>query len=1485
MDTRNHGWLLVSLLALQLWLLVVVLAPAVAAQSQSPFSSVVDLTGYLSAWTSPPASSVSRGCPASYELAGPGTGSTLTALPCNAANDAKLKSNSKLVKLAGYTPLIGLTVANPARSLVYSVLAVPSLSTSQPMLLVTFSLVNGTAEQLLTIPSAYSPLSMTIDPTTGLLYMLASEPAKPTQLAVLTINAAKSAWSTALETAAPFVPNTNIVPLGSSLVVRDEWGSVSFLYQSKSLLAIVGGLSSAAHIPTWHLVSINVVTGKWYELLLSDSTILASNALSVTLTALLPSNFVLVASAGGAWLLNLTAVTGSTTVKSSAVNAYTEHLSRAQTALACGTVSMALDSSPVTIAASNSSLPYVLLPLYAQPTLLSAVRSPFWYYLYIDAALDIVTYSSIDSPALLLAALTPPTSVTTVSSSSGQLAYNPTKPLILTWTGTGFAPNIAYYCSTNTSSTVTKFINSTAICCTLPAGLPTDNRMSLAANSSGSILLQLLADDAYSLYQSRLVIVRSSSSNHSVSASALPRSAVGRMMVSYSVSSSVTPSPVITAAAGGAGYAPIRTATGTVVQSTPLQLHGQVTRGSVFLTQQLLHLSVTNPTVTAAAVLPAVRAALSQSDWSSSVGLNDAYALFAASSQAAAVDWSNMTSIATGVLASDTSSLPQILSPVITQTGAASTLALDTIGSQAQGWLETNVALPTALSLLNTLDLGAVLPSMSTPSLTQLSAIGVNSLLQAASSSSLVSDVMSDPTVSALLSLPSDISSVLDDPTQLIASVLPAGAVKDTVLALLGGGDDGSAVTLAGGLADTTDALLGNLGDAVSDLADTVTSTASSFLDDIAGDASDIAQGDFAGALGSLTGTMAITLGADTQVATIISGAVSVVGGVGEIFCGDVVGGITDIVSGVGNLISCLFGCSSPGPDETQLLGQQMAANFTQVLNGLSKISSQINNDTNLVLQSIGTLQTNLLQADANLSRQINTGFTQLANLTVAVFTQLQQQQYNFYSSEMGALANISAGLYSLTLSSDVALARIAAIQQSIDLDISDGNQNRRDEVLQTVNQYITNVQTAIANGWPTTSPVTVRSLPKAQIGSYQKSMAQVCSWAYGTEEASDPTMSGNLDLPLSSLALQINQAAHYDLVIALIPVIVNQYLNLQLPQLLTGSTTTAGALPNPLAWAYAANFWLEARQAALQTPNADANCLTNLWQTGQQLQATVRLAVSPTVLVAAYSQLNAAITNVVSYMQAVTAANSTGMLPSDWYNSLEAQSGQQPFTAFDQATAVSGLLLSLARGAGLGANGFTDGFVLNGQAEEQQENPNAPFAAGQAATSIAPFAPVVSTASFLTALKASSNPSAVQSGASLLSASIILLNWTSLAVQNAISAFYPPCTAAPYTVSQSLPVIDTTLRRLVGYMMQTHYEFFYQGVPVALPTVPSLAAATVKSSSSAARSSPSLSSSPTSSIHRSSRSSSAASANTTSSRSSSSSSRSSHMSSSSSKK
>ena len=56
-----------------------------------------------------------------------------------------------------------------------------------------------------------------------------------------------------------------------------------------------------------------------------------------------------------------------------------------------------------------------------------------------------------------------------------------------------------------------------------------------------------------------------------------------------------------------------------------------------------------------------------------------------------------------------------------------------------------------------------------------------------------------------------------------------------------------------------------------------------------------------------------------------------------------------------------------------------------------------------------------------------------------------------------------------------------------------------------------------------------------------------------------------------------------------------------------------------------------------------------------------------------------------------------------------------------------------------------------------------------------------------------------------------VLFNWTMSALQNAVAAFYPPCYVIAATAPRSLPIMDTTLRRLAGFMLQTQTPFTLQ--------------------------------------------------------------------------
>ena len=1397
------------------------------------FADVTQISGILSGWATS-TSFPSRGCAVGYNVAGPGSSSSHSPLPCDTSRDARFD-------LSGYQPVMDLLQPSLNRSFTYVILADATLA-QRPLLLVTFSSFNGSAVNAFALNTSYDPLSLQVESHGQAVYIVARQIRLPSSLFVLTVDPSQTSWSSALISATPVIPNNALVPLGAVLISRS--GS-AYLPISGQLVIVVGSalpfanstyLSSSTAV--WHLLVVTPGTGSWTEVVPTDPSLLSSD--SFTLTTLGLNDLVLISSSSAAWLFNVSA--SSFTV----LRSFAQHLQRADVALGCGQVNVAEDVLPVTIPSNNSSVPFVAIPLYAEPTLLSAVKSPFWYLLYVDAVRDLVTYGAIDTPPLFFNQIVPAPSVTSLTAGGGPLAYNSTSGAALVWTGSGFVPTSTYTCvcpqATSASSSVTAtWFNSTSLTCSLPAGWAN-------VSSNTWVSVQLVADDAFVLYASQLRVVQAHTGQQSVNASTVPRSAIGRMMVSYSVSSSLTPSPVVSSSSSGYSYA-------TVGSATPLQLHSQLTRGLTFVTQQLQNLT-TQPT-SASQVLPAIQAALTHPASSTIIGLNDAYALFASASETASIDFTNMASSVVGLLAQDTDSLPQLLSGL--NAGSASTLALDLVGAQAQDWLSNNLDLDTAdpTDLDAVLGLGITLPEPSSTMLSQLTSLGMNSALQLASSIPVLSDVLDNPTVSTLLGLPDELSSLVDDPVDTIADLLPGGALKDTVLSFLGvGGDDDDDegddgdddVSFAGTLSDAVDNLFDNVGDSASDVVDTVESLGSSFLDDIANDAVDAESGSFAGPIGSLAGMLSGALGADTQVQKVVTTAVSVVGGVAEIFCGDVSGGIGDIISGFAGL----FGGGSKGPDETQQLAQQMTSDFNQVLGALSNLSNQINSGFNAVLSDLGTVQTNLLNADQQLSTQLQNGFGELSNLTLAVYSNLQQQQLAIYQNEISSLSSITVGVGSVELSLAAAEQQLNTILSQLNAVINEVQFTSRQTIYRALEGWMGTVTDLLQNGELGSSQP--REVSSSALSSYQTTMNSICESAttQANVYAADQTMSGNPTISTTNTySAAINGQPNYDLNFALLPSIVSSYLGQSLPSILQG----AGSLANPLAWAYAANFWLEARQVALQSPSISSftTCLSNLWQTGQQLQIAVRVSVAQPTLQALVNRMSAITAAAQASFQGAVLAQYPTSVPSSVNVASLITAINIPgssFAAFDDACAVVSLLLTLGQATGLGSNGFTNGFVSSGTAATGWSGAPPSFIPGSVSTQLIQFAPVTSTASFSQVLTNSLNVSLAGSQSAsaaeisqqqqmIFQQASVLFNWTMGALQNAVAAFYPPCYVVAVTAPRSLPIIDTTLRRLAGFMMQTQTPFTLQGQRVLLP--PPLALPPVVPVSSSSSSVPAL--------------------------------------------
>ena len=1435
------------------------------------FPSLGELSGLVLSWASSPQDGGYRGCPATYALSGVGVGTDLTPLPCDLRSEVALSLHGPPVDLSLYAPLADLTVVSPDHSVYYSVLGLNPLSGGggASCLLAAFSENTGAVLQLLAVPTGYSPLALEVNPKTGLLYLLALPARQPTQVTIFVLDiTAASSWSTALQSTATFSPDTTILPHKAQLLIRGASGN-SALLPSGQLLLIVGSVVlSPLSAPHWQLVSITPSTGAYYSLTLSDPAVLQTD--SLVITALHPSQQALVSSNFGVWLLNLTGVTKAGTVTATRLSSVDTHLQRATVALGCGQLAMAVDVLPTTVP-SSSSVPYAVLMLWAQPTLLSAIPAPFWYFLFVDPVLDIVTYSSIDSPPLHLDALAVAPSVSALSGVGNKLGYDPSKGVTLTYLGSNFSQSDSYSCQTATALVAAAFVNSSAVRCSLPRGLPADNSTATSFSSS-TLQVQLLNDGVFVLYSSNLLLLNSSTPTTRISRSSVVP-ALSRMIVSYYVSSSLNAAPVIPAASGLA-FAPTTTASGQLVHASPLQLHTQTTRDASFVSQQLLNLSSAQPQLRADSIIDPVRNALSNPNWFNSVGLSDAYSMLARAANGGSSDYSTITGIASGQLAVDLSSLPQTLTGLQLD-GASSSLALDVIGSQAQGYIEQNVLVPRAPNLQQLLSQGALLTPLSSQTLQQLTAISVNALLQDSNNNALIKGVLADSQVARLIQLPSDLTSTLSDPSSLLSSQTSGGggSITDIASALLGGGGGGSA-SLAGEAGDVINSVLGGITQALSGQTSKVAKIVSSFIDDISGSvAAAFTEDAFGGLAGGIATFVCTELGASPLLTNIISSGVQVVGGVAEFLLGDVVGGITDIAGGISGFFSKLFGGGgSSSSSQYEQLDKQLVSVGNEIIGGLNNLSKEVAEGFNAVVGDLSVLLNTTLQADEALSKQVQLGFTELSqeinastvalgneissvytalsNLTIRGFTQLQQQEQAEYSSEMQALSNIGASVQSLSFDLLEVQSQLSALLAAVDTAIEDDNSNARNALLSTLESYMALVTDAVSEsqpGFPVQDGIVQRRVKSSYHTQYTSYLAEVCAWTTtaSVNNAAASVMSGDPSQSSSSFSQQINLAGHFDLVFSLLPLIVGSYLQLPVP------ASLPSALPNPLAFAFAANFWMEARQAALQTSNADTPCVQDLWAAGTQLQVAVRLAVAPSTLNAAYAKLQAVTAGVQSALTTLVAGNY--LTASEWFDLLSADLS---LTQLDEALAVARLLLSLSKAAGLGGNGFTNGFVSSGASGDS--SPSTSFQPGQSSTSITPFFIVSDSQSYLDALTNSLNATSnALPGDQVVQQSASLLQLTLNAMQNAIEAFYCPCGVAALTASTSLPVVDTTLRRLAGYMMQTQVSFTYQGSTVRIAgTKPLKVQAPVSSSSTAAaparhHSSSAISSSSSSAKHK----------------------------------
>ena len=1031
-----------------LYFLSLVLSGGAAAES---FADVTSLQGVLSAWAAPSfffSSASERGCPGGFSLSAAGTRSSLTPTTCDTQADASFPYN-----LTAYSPMVGLMRADVSQAVYYSVLAPTTLLDASsppsptPSLLATFSSTSGAVLSLLPLPSALSPSALLLDASASRVYLLSLQ---LQAVSVAVVDPSQTSWAAALQSAFS-VDLSSIAPAGSFLMLREAFRSSAFLPVSRRLLLLAGGASSASLSTEWQLLSIDASSGSWASVAFNDSSVLASSSLAFT--ALGESDTVLVSSDSAAWLVDFSDLPAlALAVRMGSVD---QHILRATAALGCGQIGVAVTVLPTTVPSANSSWPFVLLPMYAEPTPLSAIRAPFWYLLLLDVALDEATYVSINTPPLLLGQLTAMPVVSQLSDSAGALlAYNLTSGASLLWSGLGFDTG-NYSCCTNSSCSAAAVLNSTALLCDLPPGLLDDIAAPTSSGQSGSLSLALVLDDAFVLYQSSLVVAASDASQYSVASTAALQAALARTVVAYSVALSLTPSPVISASADVSVFSAYPG------QETPLQLHAHLTRGLTYVVQQLVNLSMVDPALTVGQVLPAVIAALAVVDWTESIGLSDAYALFASASQAAAAgsDFASMYASAEGALSQDPSSLPQTLTGLLS--AGASSLSLDLLGAQVQDWLTDTIgsSAPPPDDLMSLLDLGVSLPPLTSNALSQLTSLALDAALQQCDSDPVLCSVLSDATVSRLLGLPEPLGELLLDPASLLAELLPAGAVKDVVSSLMAGGDSDGRVYFSGSPSDTLDGLLGGVQLSVSSLVGTVSTLGATFTDPLAADAVSFQGGALAGPVGSLAAVVTGSLGESLPVQELVTSAVSLAFGVAEVLC-DNPAGIGSVVIGLGSLLGALFG----GPSADELLSEEMTRDFNRVLSDLSTLSQQINTDTSAILSSLSSADSGIMAGEQQLSRQLNQGFGSLANLTVSGFTSLQQQQYAYYSSEMQGVSSVLQGVVSNSLSLSLATSLLQEMQTQQLQAEAQALLDYRDGLLNRLEAAMTAVQSALAS-------------------------------------------------------------------------------------------------------------------------------------------------------------------------------------------------------------------------------------------------------------------------------------------------------------------------------------------------------------------------------------------------------------------------------------
>ena len=1344
-------------------------------------------------------------------------------------------------------PMVSLMASDPTTQRVFTMWSTPSTAavSTQCTLLVSLP-SSGAVFNTLSVPVGHEVKVLEYDPALGYLYMLTFA-VSGGSWALYTLDPTGTTWTTALINAQP------VSGLTSTTYVQE--GVSAYLSSIGVLFFSTFTLSSNGSMATSSLMGLNVQTTTLSSYALSDPSMLTAGE-SWEMVALSPSSLLLMSPSSSAVLSQVSTSTHSASV--SDVNSVSSHVSTAVATLGCGGLYLQHWTTAADVGGSSTtnSSTMAWAAYYAVPSLLSQVNGPFAYLLHIDTVNDAVVYSAVDrAPDQIISTIsTPtisdmePTSVTSTAIQGGQLT--------LTVVGTGLssaALNMSCHLSSSAILSASGIqvdfpvivVNDTVGMCTIRG--PLSSWLQAGVNVTVSIW------GRFPLYTGLV---------------GLPSAFAHASVVNVTVSSGQVSAIRRSLSAYYASYNLVDSATASqpaVAGNSPLaQAHATLTRGLTYVTQVATNISAQLSAqgkdvsqVNLAAIAASVAGQISTASSVSALGVQDVFNVFSsgATTVSAIADASNdlvyAANLASISLPLDGTALPALFSQLDGQIN----FALDTAATQAQSWLSGNlqVALDAAGDI--PLSLGAVLPAASNNVVQQLSSITINTVLQQAENLPVLQHLLNDPGVQTALGLVNDVSDAINNPLPFVQNLLGQSSVGRTINTIINDGEDiASALqTVSLPFSDLTTAatsLTNSLLNDVGSFADTVDSLGTSLMTDLSKSFSTAN-----GAISLVGGVASFVIGDifhDPQAASIVSGVASVAGVAAMAISGLATGGIAPaamlLASGLSSLFSGIFGGGSSGDaQQLQQIQSTMVQGFNQINGELYNISLEIGQ----VGQLIQNLSVEVFTGFQDLSSQMNTGFSELENVTIQVGQSLSQQMLYENYQVMNGLVSIINQLNTQSWTEQSISNQIAAVQQTINNLYTLVTLSAQQTEQNTVTSFYNTLQGILADSQQQQS----RSVLNTDLSSYSSAMSGICSHAVTWAQA--VAMSG--DISLSRPGYQIRQSLHYDTNIAYI-VPIMQALKVSMPTVQGGSGSMWSTnLANPLAWARSANIWMEARVAVIASPAADSTCLPSLWAEGQRLQLAVKQAVSKAALMAQYSALQSVASLALSQLAtdalaSIQATQNTTTGGSPFYQFpfstqvaaiITGTANTVPWSNFDDQAAEAAFLLSLGQAVGLGQNGYTTGYVANLVSPGTSSTAASDgFVVGQKSTAINWFSPVTSTqdpstpTNFKLALQslvtlqrfqatlptnivnASQVPpiTASQIAQFVVSQGQLIFNTTLNSYLNAINLFYPPCSTVSLPTS-GLPIVDATMRRLAAVMMQLRVQFSYAGRSVLLPS------------------------------------------------------------------